>query len=249
MKISDFFKKLFRKEVKVNLIIPTAWESVTDAEFREICSILSIPGMDRDRALFLILCSLTHIRPDNPDKYDPKAIKGKMPFIINGQQHIIKASDIAEACRQLSFITDTVGPAPCPLKDVDRMLYNVPFQAFYEADSYIQRYAQDPNGTYLKTAAKSLTDGRIRKLLPWQRIGLVMWWNGLKATLMTMYPYVLKQSDSVTTKTQAQLLQDLLSCLNQDKPQDNEKILKTDTHSVLHTLNKIYYDAERRVSK
>lgn len=249
MKISDLFKRLFRKQVKVNLNYPTQWENVTDAEFREICNILSIPGMDRERGLFLILCALTHIRPDRKEKYDPKAIKGKMPFIINGQQHVIKASDIAEACRQLGFIYDTVGPAPCPLKDVDRMLYNVPFQAYYVADSYILRYAADPNGSYLSTAAKSLTDGRIRKLLPWQRIGIIMWWNGVKAQLMKMYPYVLKQSDSVTSKTQAELLQDILSTLNQNKPQDNDQILKADVHSVLHTLNNIYQDAERRVSK
>lgn len=251
MKIKNFFRRLFRRSrpKKVNLAFPTSWETVSDSDFREICTVLSLPGIDRDRALFLILCALTHIRPDRVDQYDASQLKGRQPFIINGESHLIKTSDIAEACRQLSFIVDTVGLAPCPLKDVDRMLYGVSFRAFYEADSYILRYASDPNGAYLKTAAKSLSGGRIRKLLPWQRIGIVMWWNGMKQQLMTMYPYVLKQGESITSKTQAEILQDILSSLNQNRPQDNERILQTDVHSVLHVLNNIYHDADKRVSK
>lgn len=245
------FDKLFHrnKPVNVNLDFPTKWETVTADQFKEICTVLSIPGIDRDKALFLILCTLTHIRPDRADKYDEKVLRHGQPFIINGQAHIIRSADIAEACRQLGFIYDTIGPAPSPFQDVDRLLYGVSFRAFYEADSFILRYGTEPNGAYLKTAVKSLTGGRVRKLLPWQRTATIIWWNGMKQDLMAMYPYVLKQGESITTKTQAQILQDILSSLNQDRPQDNDKILQTDVHSVLHTLNKIYHDADKRLSK
>ena len=240
-----------KKPVKINLTYPTSWENLSFQEFREVCRILSIPGVDRERGLFLCLCSLAHIRPDNPGNYDPVAIKGKMPFIINGQSYMINSKAVAEACHDIAFVYDEIGLPPSPLEKVDRMLYYVPFDTFYTADSYIMRYQaeKEKNNAWLKEAVKALTGGRKRKLEPWERLAVVVWWNGLKKALSEKYPYVLKGSGgSVTEKTQAEILQDILASMNDNRPQENEKILKADVHSVLHALNNIYRDADKRVS-
>lgn len=239
-----------KKPVKINLTYPTQWENLTFDEFRAVCDILSIRNLDRERGLFLCLCALAHIKPDDPGKYDPAAIKGKMPFIIDGQAYFLSSKTVAEACNDIAFVYDEIGLPPSPLEKVDRLLYDVPFDVFYTADSYILRYqADNQNGAWLKEAVKALTGGRKRKLLPWERIAMVVWWNGVKKTLQERYPYVLKGSGSgVTDRTQAEILQDLLATMNDNRPQENDKILKSDTHSVLHALNNIYRDADKRLS-
>ena len=251
MSIKDFFHSIFHREkpVKVNLRYPVSWEEMTDQQFREVCNILSLPGIGRERALFLCLCRLAGIHPDNPAKYNPKKIKGLQPFIIDGKTYTLTARDVAAACEDLAYIYDSVGLAPAPFDKIDRMLYGVSFEAFYTADSFIGRAVAENNEKYLKEAAKYLTSGRIRKLLPWQKKGLGIWWNGVKHWMMGKYPHVLKEGGSVTDRTQAEILQDLLSCMNGNRPQENEKILKTDVHSVLYSLNKIYENADKRVLK
>lgn len=240
-----------KKPVKINLSYPVSWETMSFQDFREVCKILSIQNIGRERALFLCLCALAHIRPDDPGKYDPVAIKGKMPFIIDGKEYFIGAKAVAEACHDLSFILDSAGLPPCPLEKVNNLLYDIPFDVFYTADSYIARYQAEncQNNTWLKEAVKTLTGGRKRKLEPWERIAMVIWWNGAKQRLSERYPYVLKGEGGATGKTQAEILQDILSTLNENRPQENDKILKADTHSVLHALNNIYRDAQQKVSK
>jgi len=239
-----------RRAKKINLTYPISWETMSFDEFREVCDILAVPGMTRERGLFLCLCALAHIRPDDPRKYDPRAIKGKMPFIIEGQAYFLSSKAVAEACHDLAFIYDSVGLPPCPLQNVDQTLNYIPFDVFFTADSYILRYQADGqrNNTWLKEAVKALTGGRKRKLVPWERVAVIVWWNGLKKRLSDMYPHVLKGEGGVSGKTQAEILQDILSSINNNKPQENEKILKADTHSVLHALENIYANADKRRS-
>ena len=64
----------------------------------------------------------------------------------------------------------------------------------------------------------------------------------MKQYMMKKYPYVLQEGGSISDRTQTDILYDLLSVMNDNKPQDNEKILKSDVHSVFYTLNHIYYE-------
>lgn len=239
-KIKCFFTLHFKHGEKINIEYPIDWEHMSSEDFRNVCTILGQPH-GRKETLFLCLCALAHIRPDNPIHYDPKAIKDNVAFIIGGNSYIISPKVIQEACSQLEFILDSVGLAPSPIARLDRKLYGVSFEQYYQADAYMLRYREDNNGMWLKETAKCLTNGAVRKLLPWQQKGLVIWWNGVKKYLMDKYPFVLQQGEgSLVDYTPADILQDLLGVMNDGKPQDNDKILKSDVHSVLYTLNKIY---------
>ena len=240
-RIKFFFTLHFKHGEKIDIVYPISWDTMSMEDFRNVCTIISQPH-GRKETLFLCLCALAHIRPDNPIKYDPKCIKDNVAFIIGGKSYIISPKVIREACGQLEYILDDVGLAPSPLEKIDRKLYGISFEQYYQADAYMLRYAADGDAKWLKEASKTITKGRTRKLLPWQQKGLVIWWNGLKKYLMAKYPYVLQEGSSITDSTPADILQDLLSCMNDNKPQENDKILKSDVHSVLHTLNKIYSD-------
>ena len=239
-KIKAFFTIHFKHGEKLELAYPVKWENMSVEDLRNVCTILSQPHGKKE-SIFLCFCALAHIRPDNPIKYDPKAIKDNVAFIIGNKSYVISPKVIREACSQLEFIYDEVGLAPSPLPKLDRKLYGINFEQYYQADAYILKYGETQDGTYLKQACKTLTNGVIRKLLPWQQKGLIIWWNGVKKYLMEKYPYVLQQGEgSIAEYSPADTLQDLLGVMNDGKPQDNEKILKSDVHSVLYTLNKLY---------
>lgn len=253
MKIKDFIWNLFHRNKRktVNLNYPTQWETLSERQFKDVCDILSIPGIGRERALFLCLCKLAGIVPDDARKYDPKKIKGMQPFRINGEIHLIKAADVAAACKDLEFIFDTIGLTPSPLKNIDPKLFNVSFERFFEADSLILRAGADKQNAskWLKEASKALTNGQKRKLQEWERTGLVIWWNGVKKMLKENYPYVFQESSGFSSKTQNEILHDILACMNDNRPQENEKILKAPVHDVLDSLNRIYHDALQKSHK
>lgn len=244
--IKEFFTIKFRHGEKLDLVYPVSWETMSYDDFKSVCIILSQPHGKKE-SLFLFLCALAHIRPDNPIKYDPNILRDNMVFIIGQKSYVITPSVIQEACSQLEFIYNDVGLCPSPLPKVDRKLYGISFGQYYEADSFILRYGIENNDKWLKEAAKALTNGAVRKLQEWQKKGLVIWWKGIKKYLMTKYPYIFQEGGpGGDDRTPADILQELLSILNKNEPQNNDKITKSELHSVLFTLNKIYEDNAHR---
>lgn len=245
-KIKHFFKLKFPHGEKIDIAYPLSWNDMSQEDFRNVCIILSEPH-GRKESLFLCLCALAHIRPDNPIKYDPKAVKDNVVFIIGGKSYVISPAAIREACSQLEYIHDGIGLPPCPLPGCDRKLYGVSFEAYYHADAYMMQYFAEKEEVWLKKAAIALLSGKIRKLLPWQKQGVVIWWNGVKHYLAEKYPFVLQEGgDAVSDRTLDEILLDLLSAMNDNKPQNNESILKSDVHSVLFCLDKIYEKNAKR---
>lgn len=249
-KMRNWLSGLFGKPRKqtIDIVFPTSWETMTLQQFRDVCQILSSPH-GRHETLFLCLCKLSGIRPDVQTRYDPEQIKGRLAFIIDGKSYIIGAPAIREACSRLEFILDGIGLPPSPFADVDRKLYGVSFGRYYTADSYMLRASAEHNQAYIKEAVKVLTDGRKRKLLPWERQAAVIWWNGVKRFLMDKYPHVLEEGESISDRSQADILQDILSAMNGNRPQENESILGCDVHSVLYSLNAIYRNAKQKSNK
>ena len=239
--IKRFFTFTIKGGTKIDIAYPTDWGTMSIEDFRNVCMILAQPHGKKE-SLFLCLCALAHIRPDNPIHYDPKNLKDNVAFIIGDRRYIISPKTIQEACSQLEFIYDTVGLAPSPLPMLDRKLYGVSFEQYYEADAYMLQYnaSEVKDESLLKKVSIILTKGRTRKLLPWQRKGLVIWWAGVKKYLMEKYPYVLQEGGSISDRTQEEILQELLSCMNNNRPQENNAILKSDVHAVLYSLNNIF---------
>ena len=128
--IKQFFTLKFGHGEKLELVYPISWEMMSHDDFKSVCTILSQPHGKKE-SLFLFLCALAHIRPDNPIKYDPKQLGDNLVFIIGDKSYIITPSVIQEACSQLEFIFDTVGLPPCPIGKVDRKLYGISFSESY----------------------------------------------------------------------------------------------------------------------
>ena len=160
----QFLKQFFhlKRGEKINIEYPISWDTMSKDDFRNVCKILSKP-YGRMETLFLCLCALANIRPDSPIKYDPKAIKDNVVFIIQGKSYVISPKVIREACSQLEFILDDIGLPPSPIPKIDRKLYGLSFEQYYKADAFMLKYISDSNNEkWLKEAVKAMTDGRIR---------------------------------------------------------------------------------------
>ena len=214
-KIINFFKKLWmgRKAERLDLVYPTSWDTMSYKDFKDACEVLSHPN-GRAEMLFLLWCRLAHIVPANPNRYDPKAIRDKFPFTYKGKDYVVGYNVVHAGAKDMEYILDTIGLPPSPIDGVDRKLYGVPFNGYYQAASYMMQ-------------------------------GVVIWWNGVQKFLLEKYPDVLTSEGGVTDKTQAELLLDLLSTMNNNRPQENDDILKSDTHAVLYALNNVYAKSKR----
>jgi len=248
-KLLQWFKQLLtlrKMGEKIAIEYPISWETMSKEDFRSVCIILSQEHGQKE-SLFLCLCALAHIRPDNPLKYDPKILKNNVVFIIGDKTYVITPTVIREACDQLRYIYDTVGLPPSPLDRVDRKLFGTSFGEFYSADSHMMAYLSNTSDeSHLKEAVKILTRGQTRKLLPWQKQAMIIWWNGIKNYMRTKYPRVFSTDGSISDMTQAEILQELLGAMNGGKPQDNKAILKSDCHAVLFALNNLHNNADKR---
>lgn len=246
--IKMFFK---RKDIfggSVNIDYPLSWDSMSADDFRAVCTILET-DRPAPETLFLCLCSLAKIRPASV-RYDSKVAKQNLVMVIGDRLYVLSPKVIQAACHQLEYILQDIGLPPSPFQNVDRKMYGMTFGQFYEADALIMRYHDTQKKKWLLEAAKVLTRQKTGSLQPWQYKGLVIWWNGCKKYLKGKYPYIFQDAgeDGVAggEKTPADILQELLSAVNGDRPQDNEKILGTEMHSVLFSLNRIYEKNSRR---
>lgn len=239
-----FFRMKDKYGTQVDITYPVSWESMSYSEFESVCSVLDGEPRNEPETLFLCLCALARIRPAAV-KYDTSAIGDRLVMAIGDRLYVVSPEVIQAACHQLSYIIHDVGLSPSPLLHVDRKLYGVTFGQFYEADSLILRYNATKKDRYLDDAARVLTGKKAFVLSGWKRRGLVIWWSGVKKYLMNKYPHVFQSSDEGGgavggEKTPADILQELLSAMNGNHPQENDRILATELHSVLFSLDRIY---------
>lgn len=226
---------------QVNLTYPTCWEKMSSEDFETVCRIISGEKRSEPELLFLLLCALAKMQPDNPVRYDSEALKDNVVFRCGSHCYIISPKVIQAGCSDLSYILHDVGLAPSPFRFVDRKLYGITFGQYYEADAMIMRYHDSQDEIYLEQAA-TILNGHKTNMPDWRKKALIIWWNGVKQYLMEKYSYIFQVGDSYASveKSPADILQELLSAMNSDRPQDNDKILNTELHSVLYSLNNIY---------
>lgn len=226
---------------EVNITYPVCWEKMSSEDFETVCRIISSEQKRSEpELLFLLLCSLAKMRPDNIS-YDPDALKDNVVFKIGSKCYVISPKVIQAGCSDLGFILHSIGLSPSPFRMVDRKLYGITFGQYYEADAMIMRYNDTQDSIYLEQAAAILNRHKVNMPV-WRQKALIIWWNGIKKYLLEKYPYIFQEGDSyeAVEKSPADILQELLSAMNSDRPQDNDKILNTELHSVLYSLNNIY---------
>lgn len=215
---------------------PRSWEEVTPRQLLTVAWTLRHAHGTRDEVLLRLLLALSGIRiPLGERLYDD------MAEVRRGRHtYRMPAETLLQAARDLAWILDTTDLTACPLKDISPKLYDVTFEDYFHFDAMMLRFAGDgaTDHRMAAEAARCLTHRRER-MDATRALALLLWYNGLKHWLAGRYPNVFEKGGDGPSGTMADALSAMLSALNQDRPQDNDAILQSDTHAVLRALDNI----------
>lgn len=227
--------------MNIDLKYPTSWTEVSREQLM-IISALMLKNLTREEFLFIMFCRLTGIHLLMRPELDEDTLSAVYHFKKGKKRFDLPVTAIQQACEELSFVLDTVGLPDSPLPGVNSKLYDKTFKQFYFADAYFGRYQETKGVKWLVLMCQSLT-GKQPRLKSVDAMAISFWWIGLKDHYKKTYPNVFTEGDS-SGKNPAETLQEILSCLNNDKPQDNKTILDSDVNAVLLALDNIYLKAK-----
>jgi len=222
--------------MEINLNYPVSWEEVTREQLLVIAEHI-LRGRTREEFLLEVFCRLTgirvvHNRPANSHEY--LFAKGRAHFTIPIQT-------IQTGCEELSYLLEKTGLPESPILSVGTKLHGISFRQYYFANAYFHRYQQTKEHYLIEMMLQALTNKKPKKIEPREIMAITIWWSGVQNFLKERYPNVFSdQQGEEPGGTPADTLQEILSVLNGSKPQENESILNSDIHAVLHSLQYIY---------
>lgn len=228
--------------MNINLTAPTKWGELTADQFRMVVKV-SLLHLTESERLFVLLCQLTGIRryADEDNKF----------VTDDGQDFRLRDYEIVDFCERLRWLIDTVPDViPNPSKR-DEYLRDISFGDWFEADTQFRLYEDDhdlghfaiilpklgldsPAGLPLTPSGGGIDEA--------EAIVLKLWWNYVMGIIGPMYPNVFAKSDPSTGSggggfNPFKNLQEMHLLLNDDRPQDNEKIDDARLHDVLSALD------------
>lgn len=223
--------------MNINLTAPTKWGELTADQFRMVVKV-SLLHLTESERLFVLLCQLTGIRRyvDEDNKF----------VTADGQDFRLQDYEIVDFCERLRWLIDTVPDViPNPSKR-DDYLRDISFGDWFEADIQFRQYEDDHDLSHFNII--------LRKLGEWPRmideaeaIVLKLWWNYVMGVIGPMYPNVFAKSEgSGGGFNPFKNLQEMHLLLNDDRPQDNEKIDDARLHDVLSALDSKIEKLKRR---
>lgn len=235
--------------MNIDLKYPTCWDQVT-REHLLIMGKLLTKDLTREDLLFDMLCKITGIRPLMEPGMDEDTPEAEYLFTMKGKGKFwMPVWMIRQACEELSFMVETIGLPECPILSVNSKIHGVSFKQYYFADAYLVRYHTTKDKQMILNFYKALTGKKIRALEQKEINAISIWWTGLKDHFKKTYPEVFREGEAEIEKTPADILQEILSILNQNNPGRNEEILSSDVHAVMHALNNIYTIAKKYDNK
>lgn len=222
--------------MNIDLTYPTSWEEVTSEQLMIIAEQM-LKGRTREELLFEVFRRITGIRvvvnrEENITEY--LFAKGRKRFKVPVQT-------IMQGCEDMSFIIEKTGLPESPILSVGTKLHGKSFRQYYFANAYFNRYLQTKEICMIDNMYSALTDRKPSEITPKEIMAITIWWSGLQALLKQKFPKVFSEEQGELPKsTPADILQEILSVLNNNKPQENESILNSDMYAVFHSLQYIY---------
>lgn len=224
--------------MNINLTAPTKWSELTADQFRMVVKTMLLHLTESER-LFLLLCQLTGIRryADEDNKFVTE----------DGQDFRLQDYEIVDFCDRLRWLLDDKEPddLPNPTKK-DAFLRDISFGDWFEADTHFRLYEEDHDLSHFDIILPKL-DEAPREIDEAEAIVLKMWWNCVMGKIGPMYPNVFAKADGKGGAFNPfKSLQEMHLLLNDDHPQENEKIDNSRLHDVLSALDSAIEKLKRR---
>ena len=217
--------------MRIDLKAPTQWGDLTLDQFRDVVDIL-LRKLTEDEKLLFLFCILTGVRT-----YGKEEGVSKMKFVTaDGQDFSLNDWEIVDFTDRLRWLLDTVPDiVPNPTK-LDDYLRDISFGDWFEADTQFRLYENDSDMAHFDIILPKLNE-EVRPLTQSEATVLHLWWNSVMAQIGPMYPNVFAKSEGSGEFNPFKSLQEIHLLLNDDRPQDNEKIDDARLHDVLSALD------------
>lgn len=218
--------------MNINLTAPTRWGELTLDQLRMVVKTMML-HLTEQEMLLVLLCQLTGIRIHG----EPSGGKTEVFVSAEGQAFTMQDYEIADFCERLRWLIDTVpDELPNPTKK-DPYLRDITFGDWFEADTQFRLYETDHDMAHFNIILPKLEE-EPRELEEVEAIVLKMWWNCVMGKIGAMYPHVFAKSEGGGGEFNPfKNLQEMHLLLNDDRPQENEKIDNSRLHDVLSALD------------
>lgn len=222
-----------------DLKYPVSWDEVTREQLLIIATQM-LKNKTREDFLLEVFCRLTGIKIVFRPGEEEDTLAARYHFVKGKERFTLDVMSIRTACEELSYLLDSIGMPECPILSVNTKLHGVSFRQYYFADAYYHRYQQEKDMSFFYRMYEALTAKEVKKMPKQEVLSIVIWWTGLKDHFKKRYPNVLKEGEEAQEYTPADTLQEILSVLNNNQPQENDRILNSEVNSVLLALENIY---------
>lgn len=220
----------------VDLTIPTSWKELTLEQFGAVVDIMLMHLTEQER-LFALLCQLAGIR-----LYGEPTGSGTEVFTrkSDGQRFTMQDYEMTEFCEKLRWMLATEPDCvPNPSKS-DAYLREMSFGDWFEADTQFRMYDDDQDLAHFDIILPKL--GMVAKPIePKLAVMLKLWWHSVMASIAPLYPNVFEKGDPKEVAQREynpfKQLQEFHLMLNDNRPQDNERIDNARLHDVLSALD------------
>lgn len=221
---------------RIDLKAPTTWKELTVEQLRMVVETLLLHLTEEER-LVVLLCQLTGIRVTELFTRDRSA-RFKT---AEGEAFVLRDYEIADFCNRLRWILDTIpDELPNPTK-MDDYLCDMTFGDWFEADTHFRLYEDDHDLAHFETILPKL-GMEPHELDEVEAEMLRMWWNTVMGQIGPEYSNVFAKTNPATGSGGGRFdpfksLQEMHLLLNDDRPQENERIDNSRLHDVLSALD------------
>lgn len=243
--------------MKIDLHTPTCWAELTTEQLRYVVE-MGFKGLRREEYLLVLFCHFAGLKmiAAKEDAGDKTVVRTK--FKTGDTEFELEDWQVSDFCGRLAFVLDEQMPmeAAWPFK-WDRYLMDTTFGDWFHADAMMLGFALEGDIERLKGAMKDLGDphGDLQPQDP-DFVLMLRWYELFKEWLQERYPLVFQKADASTGSESVgnpiEARKNIMLMLNDNRPQDNEAIEKSNVHDVLAALqHKIEYakQIEQQMSK
>lgn len=229
----------------IDLHTPTCWKELTTEQLREVVE-LALMGLHREEYLLVLFCKFANVKmvSGTADEDEKKVVHTRFAD-AEGHEFELEDWQVSDFCGRLAFVLDEQMPMDVawPWK-WNRYLYATSFGDWFKADAQMLGYALEGDQERLMAAMKYLGDPH-DTLEPSDITLMLRWYECFKDWLRERYPLVFQKAEQGSEEGPAspvETRQNIMLMLNDNRPQDNELIEKSNVHDVLAALqHKIEY--------
>lgn len=224
----------------IELTAPTKWSELTLEQFRQVVDTMFLHLTDAERLLCLF-CIMTGVKIIGTEEDGSKTW-----FVMaDGQCFSLDAGRLAYLCKRQQWLLDPpTGIVPNPT-NLDDYLRDISFGDWFETDIHFRLYEDDGDLSHFNFILPKLKE-TVRPLTQSEAEVYHIWWNSIMGQLAPMYPNMFAKSESGGERNPFKTLQEIHLLLNDDRPQDNEKIDDSRLHDVLSALDSKIEKLKRR---